>query len=142
MILKWYHLGRMKLITRDTDYAVRALSYIAASKEETVTVNAMGEALDMPHAFLRKILQTLNREGLLQSYKGKSGGFALAVHPDKITLVGLIEIFQGPFQLSEHVFKGKTCRLMNTCRLKKRLDKIEERTVRELKTITIASLLK
>jgi DNA-binding IscR family transcriptional regulator len=44
----------------------------------------------MPGPFLRKMLQILNKEGLLISYKGKDGGFALTLPPEKISLIDLM----------------------------------------------------
>ena len=58
----------MKLITRDTDYAIRALSCIAADKEKVYTVTELTKSLDVPRPFLRKILQILNHKGLLKSH--------------------------------------------------------------------------
>ena len=132
----------MKLITRDTDYAIRALSCIAGEKGNVVTVAELSKKLNMPRAYLRKILQILSREGMLKSYKGRGGGFSLVINPGKITVFKLLEIFQGPFNISEHLFKGKVCPKIKTCYLKKRLDEVEKSVVRELKSITIASMVK
>ncbi|MFC1643825.1 RrF2 family transcriptional regulator [Candidatus Omnitrophota bacterium] len=132
----------MKLITRDTDYAIRALSCIAGENGKVVTVAQLSGKLCMPRAYLRKILQRLSREGLLKSSKGKGGGFSLIAKPAKITVFSLMEIFQGPFQLSEHLFKGKKCSNIKICYLKKKLDKVEKSVVRELKAISIVSMLK
>ena len=68
----------MKLINRDTDYAVRALSYILRRKDKIVTAAELVRELDMPRPFLRKILQSLNKNGFLKSQRGKGGGFILA----------------------------------------------------------------
>jgi len=132
----------MKLITRDTDYAIRALTCIAGEKKKVVTVTALSGKLDMPRAYLRKILQRLSKGGLLKSSKGKGGGFSLACNPQKVTVFSIIEVFQGPFQLSEHIFKGKKCPRIKTCRLKKKLDKIDKTVMQQLKAITILSLMK
>ena len=131
----------MKLITRDMDYAIRAISCIASTKEKTVTVAALSKRLDMPKPFLRKILQNLNKKGLLKSSKGAGGGFSLVVNPGRITVFHLMEIFQGRFQISEHTFRGKLCPQVNTCKLKKRLDSMENFVEKELKSITIESLI-
>jgi len=130
----------MKLITRDTDYALRALMFIAKTKESVVSVSDLVKKLRIPRPFLRKLLQILNTKGLLNSHKGKSGGFMLAVIPRKISLLDLMEIFQGKMKLSEHTFKGKRCPYIKTCRLKKKLDDIERRVIADLKSINIASL--
>lgn len=129
------------MITRDTDYAIRALSCILGSGKNLVTVSGLSELLDIPKPFLRKILQILNKKGLLKSSKGKGGGFSLMAKAEDINILELVEIFQGPFQLSEHIFKGKKCPNIQTCDLKKRLDKISDHVSRELKAITIKDLI-
>jgi len=132
----------MKLITRDTDYALRAICFIAKSKEEVVSVAGLVKKLKIPRPFLRKLLQILNKERILKSYKGQGGGFSLAVKPGRIFLADLIEIFQGPLSLNECFFKKMSCPNKDTCALKRKIDSIERYVVKELKAITIDSLLR
>ncbi|MBU1086143.1 MAG: Rrf2 family transcriptional regulator [Candidatus Omnitrophica bacterium] len=130
----------MKLITKNTDYAIRALGCIAKSKDTIITVSGLAESLDMPQSFLRKILQRLNAKGILKSSKGKGGGFALNINPAKISVLQLVEIFQGEFKLSEHVFKGKICPVIKICYFKSRLDMIEKDVKKQLHLITIKKI--
>lgn len=132
----------MKLLNRDTDYAVKALLYITQKNPNRISVPELVKELDIPRPFLRKILQILNRKGVLDSFKGKGGGFILAVPPEKLLLTRLIDIFQSPVKLTECVIKQKICSDIGTCPLKKRIDAIEQHVVSELKSITVASLLK
>jgi len=131
----------MKLITRDTDYAIRALCYIAKYKKETISVKELVARLKIPMPFLRKIFQVLNNKKILKSHKGKGGGFGLAKEPGDILVLDLMKIFQGPFELNEHVFKNSPCPHKKTCRLKKRLDRIEVHIISELGDMTLKSLL-
>jgi len=132
----------VKLITRNTDYAVRALCCITEQKQEVISADQLVKSLKMPRPFLRKILQTLNKEGLLNSSKGKGGGFALAVSPGKITLTNIMKIFQGPIRLNECKFKKSDCPYISDCLLKKKIDEIEKEVIAKLKVITIASIIK
>jgi len=132
----------VKLITRNTDYAVRALCCIAEQKQEVISADQLVKSLGIPRPFLRKILQTLNKEGLLNSSRGKDGGFALAVSPGEITLTDVIEIFQGPIRLNECKFKKSDCPYTSNCLLKKEIDEIEKEVMLKLKAITIASIIK
>lgn len=132
----------MKLITRDTDYALRSICFMVKSKEKIVSVSELVKVLKTPRPFLRKSLQVLNRKGILKSYKGLGGGFSLAKPANKIFLIDLIEIFQGPFRLNECFFKKVVCPQKNTCALKKKIDKIEKYVISQLSAITIADLLK
>lgn len=129
------------MITRDTDYAMRAISFLAASKKEVVSATELQNSLKIPRSFLRKILQVLNREGILISYKGKGGGFRLANPANKIFLADLIRIFQGLLSLNECILAKKVCPNVRTCILKKELDGIERYVILRLKSISIASLL-
>jgi len=132
----------LKLITRDTDYAVSAICFIAGKEADVVSVDEMVKGLKMPRPFLRKILQTLNKQGMLRSYKGKGGGFALAYPPNKILLLDLMRSFQGPLSLNKCMFKKATCNNLRICPLRKKIKSIERHVVSELETVTIASLLK
>jgi len=132
----------MKLITRDTDYAIRALGCIAGHKGAIVTVSVLAARLGLPGAYLRKILQILNREGILSSSKGRGGGFSLVIKPENITIFRIVEIFQGPFTLSEHRFRGSKCPEIKICSLRKKLDALETHTVKELKSITISEMIR
>lgn len=131
----------MKLITRDTDYAIRALCFIAQSKERTVSVTKLVKELRIPRPFLRKLLQILNKKGVLVSLKGQGGGFRLGLAPEKIFIVDVMEVFQGPLTLNECIFKKRICPDRSSCLLKYKLDGIERKVVSELKAINIASLL-
>ena len=109
-------------------------------KEEIVSVSDLVRELKIPRPFLRKILQELSNRELLISYKGKGGGFRLAVSPDRIFLIDLIELFQGPVKLNECLFKKKVCPDIKTCPLRKKLLNIENLVMTELKSITLKSL--
>lgn len=132
----------MKLITRNTDYAVRAVSYIAKNSGRVVSVTELVKKLRIPKPFLRKILQVLNKEGLARSYKGIGGGFVLAAKPGRILLVDIMKAFQGPLELNECAFKKLVCPNAKNCPLKSKIDRIEKHVMSELGTITIGELIK
>lgn len=133
---------KMKLITRDTDYAIRALCYIAKHKKDLVTAGTLTRELKTPRPFLRKILQILNKEGLLKSYKGKDGGFMLTTEPADIYLLDLMKIFQGKFCLNECFLKRVVCPNIKTCILKKKIDGIQNYIIGQLKGISLKSILR
>jgi len=132
----------MKLITRDTDYAIRAVCYLAGRTQVVTSVAELAQRLKIPRSFLRKILQVLNRERVLKSYKGQGGGFMLALRPDNITLADLVEIFQGDFKINECRLRKMNCPNARRCILKKKLDSIEEYVARQLEAVLLQDLLK
>lgn len=130
----------MKLLTRETDYAVRVLRHLAVSGEELVSAREMQKKLKMSWPFTRRIMQTLQKAGVLTSCKGKNGGFAPALRPGKIHLVDLIRIFQGRFSFSECLFNKGICPDRGVCQLRRKIREIEGLVFGKLKEITIASL--
>jgi len=134
----------MNFISRDTDYAVRALIYMARQpKAEVVTVDDIVKKEHLPERFLRRILQKLARKGFLASNKGKGGGFSLARSPGSIRLTNLMETFQGKMNLTNCLLKGKICpNVMRGCLLRKKLKAIGKELDNKLNKITIASLIK
>ncbi len=131
----------MKLITRDTDYAIRALFFLARQKDRTVSVAELVRSLKIPHPFLRKIMQTLNKRGVLVSRKGNGGGFELARPANKIFILDLIRIFQGPMTLNKCLFKKTLCPDRSACPLRKKIASLENAVFSELKKTTIAGLV-
>jgi Rrf2 family protein len=130
------------LITRDTDYAIRAICFIAKQEKDIVSVSELVKKLKTPKPFLRKILQVLSIKGILESYKGLGGGFKLARDPKEILLVDLMEIFQGSFRLNECFFKKVICPHRKDCELKKKIEGIDKLVVSKLKSISVYSLIK
>ena len=141
MGLEWYHLS-MKLITRNTDYAIRAACALAGAGKELMDVPTLVRRIKVPRPFLRKVLQTLGRHGIIKSYKGIGGGFRLARDPGKIMLIDIIRIFQGPFALNECFLMKSLCPERSRCVLKKKIDVIESHVLSELKSITLADIIK
>ncbi|MCM8761546.1 MAG: Rrf2 family transcriptional regulator [Candidatus Omnitrophica bacterium] len=132
----------MKLLTRNTDYAIRAVCYLARRREGIISVSELVKSLKVPRPFLRKILQILSKKGLIRSCRGIGGGFALAVSPEKIFITDIIEIFQGPLKINECILKKNLCPNVKVCPLKKKIDDIAKYVESELRSITILSLIK
>ncbi len=133
----------MKLITREIDYAVRALIYLADNKNEgIVPVPELVDELGITRPFLRKIMQLLAKAGVIESYKGNKGGFRLIKKPDDVYLIDLVEIFQGDFSLNECLLNKDICPNKGNCILKDRVDDIEEKVRLELESIDLSSLIK
>jgi len=132
----------MKLLTRNTDYAIRAICCMSSKPEKLFTVTELVNDLKMPRPFLRKILQTLNKVGVVKSVRGSGGGFKLVKNPDKLTLADLIEVFQGPLSINECTFKKRVCPNTGRCSLKSKIKNIEDSVKAELRSTSIGSLLK
>ena len=132
----------MKLITRNTDYAIRALLYIAQAKKKRVSVEELTAQLKTPQAFLRRLLQILGKRGILKSHKGKGGGFVLKAAPGEIRILEIMRIFQGKVRMVDCALKKQICPNTASCVLRNKIKEIERNALRQLESITLGSLLK
>lgn len=115
---------------------------MASRPGEVVTATQLVDELKIPRPFLRKILQKLNKVGLVLSAKGSGGGFRLTRDPEDMSLADIIEAFQGSLRINECVFKKKLCPNRCGCNLKSKIEEIEGHVTFELKSTSIGSLLK
>lgn len=132
----------MRLITKQTDYAIRILGIMFKDKEDIFTTSILAEKLKISKPFVRAILQKLNKEKVVISSKGKGGGFKIALPPEKVSIVSLIEIFQGPVKLDNCLIRKNICPDIKTCSLKKKLKEIGNYINEEFKALTFEKLLK
>ena len=99
----------MKVLTKNTDYAVRALTSLAKSRKAFESAREIADNQKIPYQFLRRILQKLIHADLIASKEGFGGGVKLKVKPSKIKVSDIINIFQGSIELSECMFRQETC---------------------------------
>jgi Rrf2 family protein len=87
-------------VTHKVDYAVRAMTALAASEAEAPGVPVKRERLAdrerIPPAFLDDILRALRNGGLVVSQRGAEGGWRLARPADAVTVAMVIRAVEGP----------------------------------------------
>jgi Rrf2 family protein len=82
------------LMTRASEYALLSL-IVLAKAGRALDVDTLSRELDISKSFLAKILQSLARQGILNSYKGVNGGFELARHSRDISVLEVMEAAEG-----------------------------------------------
>lgn len=84
------------LYSATTEYAIRALAHMATLPPgERILARDLAAATSVPRQFLGKILHRLARSGLLESAKGRGGGFRFARPPETIVLADLVGAVEG-----------------------------------------------
>jgi len=130
------------LITRETDYAVRTVLYLARSAKSSASVAEISHAMQIPKSFLAKLLQRLVRGHILSSARGVNGGFQLARKPSAITLLSIIEAMQGPAGINVCAINSSRCKLSPTCVVHPVWVKIRSDVEKKLTRETIGKLIK
>ena len=88
---------------------LHACILIGSAKEKLMQAHDISEAIDVSYDHLSKVLQTLVKHGILISRKGKSGGFVLAVFPEKLQLKQIYEAIEGPMVFDHCLFGRAKC---------------------------------
>ena len=87
----------MKSLSQKAKYALRALQYLAREAGKgPVLISTLAKDEEIPQKFLEAILLDLKNHGILQSKKGKGGGYSLLRPAQNITLGDVIRLFDGP----------------------------------------------
>jgi Rrf2 family protein len=87
----------MRQLSKRTQYSLRALYALARSYGEgPVLIAHLAKEEAIPRKFLEQILLSLKASGLVESKKGKGGGYALVRSPDQITVADVIRMMEGP----------------------------------------------
>lgn len=104
------------MLSRTTEYALRAAIYLAKAGAENVTAQVIAEATKVPEGYLSKVLNTLARARIVSSQRGPSGGFALTIPPTELTMLRVVEAVEPlprikacPLNIAEH--SGELCPL-------------------------------
>ena len=92
----------MLAFTKQTDYGLMALHYLATRFEGDCATNAktIAQACALPSELLAKTMQLLAKKGLVESKNGPKGGYVLAKEPDSITIAEVVRAIEGPIAIT------------------------------------------
>ena len=129
-------------LTRAGEYAVRCVLYLA-SKGVGIICNRkqIAAEMDIPDQFLGKIAQQLARAGFLEIVQGARGGFKLAVAPENLSLLDVVEVVIGEIYLNDCVIRPESCQRSQACSVHQVWEKARNQLRDTLRTATFASLL-
>ncbi len=108
------------VLSQKTQYAVRAVLELAKYQGlGPLTAARIAEAQHIPVRFLENILGQLRQAGLLESLRGKEGGYRLSKHPQEITVGDVIRLIEGPMDAIDcaevMAGGGRDCPLRTGC---------------------------
>jgi len=127
-------------ITRQADYAVRAVRYLSILENQYLKRNPdlrfvehskrdkeqknmaatsqIAKEQEIPASFLAKIISTLLKAKILETSRGARGGVSLARFPSEISLLDVVEAIDGEILLNECVSNSGKCSKESDCPLK------------------------
>lgn len=132
-------------LTQATDYALRTILCLAGlAPGEVLSAQEIAGKEEIPLRFLFKIMRPLVKNGIVKSFRGTAGGFALARPPATITLLDVVEVVEGPIRLNRCLIDEKYCtrRWADRCPVRRVLENIQNAVIAELGRCTFADLVK
>lgn len=134
------------MLSKKTQYAFKALTYMAEQKNiGPFLIADIAEKKKIPLKFLESILLELKKAGILNSKKGKGGGYYFNAEPTTISLASVMRLIEGPIALLPCVSLNfyEKCGDCNEkkCGLNKIMAKVRDKTLSILENQTIADLV-
>ncbi|HEX2971520.1 MAG TPA: Rrf2 family transcriptional regulator [Tepidisphaeraceae bacterium] len=136
----------MLSLTKKTDYALIAMSYLIERADRTVSAREIATAFQMPAALVMNILKTLHHSGLLSSTRGTKGGYRVTSDLSKVSIHDLIQMLEGPVKLTEcsptecESTEPRSCKVRG-CPISVPIQTVHARLVGYLKEVKLSDIL-
>jgi Rrf2 family protein len=133
------------MISQKARYALRALLFLAARDENApVQISEIAESERIPRKFLEAILLELKKPGIVQSHRGRAGGYSLGRPAKDISFADVLRVTDGPLALSPCVSvmayrKCDDCFEETVCAIRKALLAARDATAQILETRNLAT---
>ncbi len=130
------------MLTKSTEYAIRALIYVQLQnwKELRPGVAEIAHEIEAPTAFTAKILHQLTSRRILESMKGRGGGFFFTDNNSDLSLHEVIVLMEGDGLFTQCGFGLKNCNDQNPCPLHDRHVALRAELLEMANSETVSSL--
>jgi len=129
------------MLTQTAEYALRAvLEVAAAGADQPVGAARLAARLGIPQNYLSKTLHQLAKAGVLESTRGKAGGFRLARAASKISLLEVVSPFDDVTGRKTCLMGRPVCSDHNACAAHERWKQVAEQTAEFFRETTVADL--
>lgn len=134
------------MLSKKSQYAFKALSYLSAKYNEgPVLISEIARKKKIPLKFLENILLELKKAEILDSKKGKGGGYFLKKKPEQIKVANIIRLVNGPIAMLPCVslYFYERCKNCNEkhCALHDMMIEVRDATLSIVENRTLADLM-
>ena len=128
-------------LSRFADYAVLLMSHMAREPKRVHAAVSMADNTRLPVPTVSKILAAMARAGLLESIRGRDGGYQLALHPRDITVEQIISAVDGPIALTVCLeSRGVSCELEGICPSQPNWRRVNDALRHALRGVSLAEI--
>lgn len=121
------------IFSKKCELALQAVLFLSAHENgKCYSAIEISNEIDIPKEFTSKILQSLTESGIIQSKKGKSGGFCLAKPANEIRLIEIVESIDGLEMFRSCVLGFPGCSVEEPCPVHNKWGALREETLKML----------
>ena len=131
----------MLRVTKLTDYATVVLTALAAVPDSVLSASGLAERAGLEVTTVSKLLKPLAQAGLVDSFRGATGGYRLARDADAISLIEIVEAMEGPLAMTECSVHGGQCGIEKSCGVRANWRRINDVVADALRSVTLAQML-
>jgi len=134
----------MLQLTKRTEYGLIALVHMVDRGGEFVSAREISDSYPIPSRMLAEVLKDLSRNGLVESQRGASGGYALARPAEAITVGTVVSALEGAPTLAScetELGSGGSCDVEPVCPIRSPLQRIREGIWRQMERTSLRSLV-
>ena len=130
----------MKLSTKGR-YGVKAMVDLAIHySEEPVSIKNISERQNISECYLEQLFSPLRKAELIKSVRGAQGGYVLSREPEKITVADIMEVLEGPIEIS-NCLEEESCNNIDNCATRLLWARIKESMDAVMKTTTLKDIV-
>jgi len=130
------------LLTKECDYGLRIVRALGDCEKKTAEDICSAEII--PGQYVYKILKKLDRAGIVQSIRGRDGGYRLAKPLDTFSIFDIVYAIDDNLFLSECLKEGSICPRNSSdqpCSVHRELDRIHEILVGQMRMRTMLDIV-
>lgn len=130
----------MLRLSKMTDYGTVVLADMAGNPDAVHTATDVAERTRLGPPTVAKVLKLLSRGGLVDSYRGAHGGYALARPAEDISAADIIDAIEGPVAITECSTEESQCELESFCAIGVNWRRLNQAIHASLREVTLAQL--
>ena len=129
----------MLRISKLTDYAILVMVELTR-ESEMLSAQALAERIHVETPTASKVLKLLAGNGLLQSYRGPSGGYQVSRPASEISVAEVIAAIEGPIAMTECSVEEGLCSQEDSCDLRSNWQRISLAVAQALRDVSLAEM--
>ncbi len=129
-------------LSKTSQYAIRVISFMAYDNRQIYPASVLVKKLKISDKYLKRLLTTLSKHGIVRSIQGRYGGFVLDKKPENIFIYDIVAAVENIEKYYGCILGFSECSDENPCPLHEKWAPIRDELINLLKNTSIADVVK